>query len=204
MEVFLATLIFLRPMLSPMMSEVSKPLRDVQSTLQLDRQAGLIKKRYKEKGTKPIADEMGRWAPWWTEQCENSFEQLKEMAASAIRLTVPDFAGATSGTNPFLVHADGCRYSLGGAILQRASIHRLDGSHYAVLGASPDSTKVQLQMAYTRAKHRIKELTTAAQKPAEHVYVLQDTGCGAQTHEQHDQPHAVLKRVLFCLKRSLV
>ena len=60
--------------------------------------------------------ETGRSQP---KEAEESFEQTKRMVAEAVALSVPDFKGATDGTNPILYFGDKWAYGVGGGIFQR-------------------------------------------------------------------------------------
>jgi hypothetical protein len=55
----------------------------------------------------------------WTAEAELAFDATKRMVARCIALACPDWAGAISGENPFLIYADKSDLAIGSGLLQR-------------------------------------------------------------------------------------
>ena len=116
-ERFMATTVFIREHLSPRYSEISKPLRDCLKTLQDNRRSG--KTRGKAKFLPPSrASVDDAWPYFWSQSCEESFEALKRLVLNAVELVVPDFEGASKGTNPYHLWPDACAYGVGAGLFQ--------------------------------------------------------------------------------------
>ena len=104
---------FIREHLSPRYLHIAKPLRELLTQLQEERKAGLKKGKAKFMPLGPAAPD-NNWALFWQEEHENAFNLLKNMAACAVELQVPDMEGSRKGTNPFHVWLDACQYGIGG------------------------------------------------------------------------------------------
>ena len=55
--------------------------------------------------------------PWGIDQ-EVAFRKLKQMAIEATELSIPDFGGANSGDNPFILLPDASAYGVGSGLFQ--------------------------------------------------------------------------------------
>ena len=77
------------------------------------------------------------WPSFWSQECETSFQKLKELAAQAVNLACPDLEGAQSGTNPFHLYPDACQYGVGAGLFQaqRTTSEMVKNSLHGILGS---------------------------------------------------------------------
>ena len=163
-ERFLCTLCFFRAHVSPKFSDISAPLRECMSELHERRASGSYKKniRGKDPGVKNRHGDApdNSWPAFWTKECEAAFNELRECAARAVDLSVPDLEGAANGTNPFILYPDACKYGIGSGLFQAAPVsEELSASHYATMGLPPWSTKAAVESRYQEFKRLYSQHT---------------------------------------------
>ena len=143
--------------MSPRYAQISKPLRDTLAGLHEARKNKLHKHKAKYRPTsKPPAD--GSWPSFWNAECEEAFTTLKNMVIAAVELQVPDFVGASNGTNRFHIWPDACNYGVGAALMQGypKGVSAHPDSYYTLLASNTWCTKVELVAKYGELKRRNK------------------------------------------------
>ena len=154
-ERFLCTLSFFRTHVSPKFSEIAKPLRDCMSELHEKRAQGKYRKVVRG-GDPHVTNRHGtsdQWPAFWNQECEDSFNTLRDLAASAVDLSVPDLEGAQNGTNPFLLYPDACKYGVGCGLFQACFLTiGLRKSHYMTLGVPSWATKAAVTLRFNELK----------------------------------------------------
>ena len=166
-ERFLCTLSFFRSHVSPKFSDISKPLRDAMSELHERRAMGTYKKRVRggDPHIKNLKGDAEGWPEFWSQECEDSFNTLRQLAADAVNLSVPDLDGAHNGTNPFLLFPDACKFGIGSGLFQASPVSpELRNSHYAVLGIPTWSTKSAIELRFNELKRLYEKHIRNAKK----------------------------------------
>ena len=86
------------------------------------------------------------------------------MAVTAIELQVPDYEGATDGTNPLHLWPDACAFGVGAGLFQGTPKNRTDPStYYDILGVPTWSTKAVIERRY----HDLAREGKRRERPAE-------------------------------------
>jgi len=133
---------------------MAKPIRDVLKALHDKRSAG-YKSQRSAKGAPPRGND-DVWPSFWTTAAEESFLAVKDAVANAVDLAIPDYAGAASGVNPFVLVIDACSYGVGAGLFQAAPDEVLQQSHYQALGVPTWSTKQDIIKAYNKKKKALR------------------------------------------------
>ena len=133
-ERFLATTSWLRQHLGPRYTDITAPLRVVLKGLHEKRSQGYRGRKVAKGSTPSGGHESDPWPEFWNSVCEQSFHDVKALVIGATELVVPDYEGAASGQNPFILMLDACAYGIGAGLFQGSPDSTLQGSHYSTLG----------------------------------------------------------------------
>jgi len=154
-EKFLCTFGYIRQHLSPKFSELAKPLRDLLHDLHVLRGKGKVQKGFRRSPPRPpLAND--KWPDFWTEEAEEAFNKLKELAVAAVPLFVPDYQGAADGSNPMHLFVDASKFGVGAGLFQGPPLDESELDHYQRLGVPRWATKAEVVRAYNAKKKYVK------------------------------------------------